>query len=84
MTDRHPSSDPDRPLPPPSTATPPPPPPDAAAPVAAWVGFASIAATIAFFVCGLAFDGWRWAWLFFLVPGLLAAFASARNASRRR
>ena len=28
-------------------------------------------ATIAFLVAGMAFDGWSWAWVFFLVPGVL-------------
>jgi hypothetical protein len=33
---------------------------------------------ILFFVCGFAFGGWAWSWLFFLLPGLIAAVGNRR------
>ncbi len=37
-------------------------------------------ALLLFFVCGFVFGGWAWAWLFFLVPGLLRTwFAVGRD-----
>lgn len=33
---------------------------------------------ILFFVCGFVFGGWAWSWLFFLLPGLVAAFGNRR------
>jgi hypothetical protein len=34
---------------------------------------------ILFFVCGFAFGGWAWSWLFFLLPGLLGAWGGGRR-----
>ncbi|MEI2778173.1 MAG: hypothetical protein V9G19_19845 [Tetrasphaera sp.] len=31
-------------------------------------------ALIAFVFCGVVFDGWAWAWVFFLVPAAIRAF----------
>ena len=31
-------------------------------------------ATLLFLACGMAFDGWAWAWVFFLVPGIVATW----------
>ena len=31
--------------------------------------------TLLFLVCGFAFDGWAWSWLFFLLPGALATMS---------
>lgn len=51
----------------------------AAAPRTNWLGGLTAAsgmiAMLLFFICGLAFDGWGWSWLFFFLPGLVAAFA---------
>ncbi len=42
-----------------------------------------ILATILFFVCGFAFDGWAWSWVFFLlVPLAGAVLGPSLNASR--
>ncbi len=32
---------------------------------------------ILFFVCGFAFNGWAWAWIVFLLPGVVFAWARA-------
>lgn len=56
----------------------------AAAPRTNWLGGLTAAsgmiAMLLFFICGFAFDGWGWSWLFFFLPGLVAAFA--RGAAR--
>lgn len=38
-------------------------------------------ALVAFFILGFGFNGWAWAWLVFLVPGIIASMA---NAGERR
>ena len=43
-----------------------------------WLPAIGSASFILFFVCGFLFHGWAWSWLFFLVPGLLAAFPHRR------
>lgn len=57
----------------------------AAAPTAAggsginWLAVAGPASLVLFFVCGFLFHGFAWSWLFFLLPGLLAAGARGRR-----
>ena len=42
-------------------------------------------ALIAFVLCGILLNGWGWAWVFFLVPGLLRAFnGSGEGGGRQR
>lgn len=41
-------------------------------------------ALIAFLFCGLALDGWAWAWLFFLVPGALRAWLGSSGGGAGR
>lgn len=43
-----------------------------------WLPAIGSASFILFFVCGFLFHGWAWSWLFFLVPGLLAALPHRR------
>ncbi len=45
-----------------------------------WMAIAGPASLILFFVCGFLFHGWGWAWLFFLLPGLIGTIG--RNARR--
>lgn len=49
-----------------------------------WVSIAGPLATILFFVCGFAFDGWAWSWLFFLVPGVLGIWMYSDDYFRGR
>lgn len=44
-----------------------------------WLTIAGPAALVLFFVCGFAFHGFGWSWLFFLLPGLLAAGTRGRR-----
>lgn len=41
-------------------------------------------ALIAFVLCGFLLNGWAWAWVFFLVPGLLRVFFGADPGPRPR
>ena len=41
-------------------------------------------ALIAFFICGFAFQGWAWAWIFFLVPGVFYAWSGQERGGSRR
>lgn len=51
---------------------------------ARWVAVGGPIAFILFMVFGLAFDGWAWSWLFFLVPGVLGIWMYSDDYFRGR
>ena len=38
-----------------------------------------VAAFILFMLCGLAFGGWYWSWIFFMIPGVLYRWFHAND-----